>query len=379
MNNFIFENPTKVYFGRGCVREFLKAELASYGSSVMVISNPECVCSRKATEEVGMLLSALDYRSICFPFCGNLPTLDKVNEGISLVPSNDISLILAVGGNSVASLAKAISIGCVYEGSLWNDFFLHPGVLGFTPLPVAVITTGIDGSSALNGSAVLLGEKQIVKTSRDYPASNPRFAMADSAFNDSLSREELVEDGFALFTRLLLSYISLPSCGNVSDDLALSLLKGVRRDLQQLLYDTEDSTSKSNLMWSSMIAGGRLPSLGKSIDAEFMTLLLQLEADTDCTFAEASAVALPLFLRHLLPERRGKLEALSSVFSCEADDIITALIAFIDELGLPFSLRELCRDELPEPEKLIGKCGFSSCSCHRLNRNEMLEIIKECY
>lgn len=314
-----------------------------------------------------------------FPFTERLAGLDKVNEGVALVHSNDISLILAVGGNEVVDLAKAISIAGVYEGSLWNDFFVHPGVLDFPPLPVGVITAGIAGSSVLNGSAVLVGERNLVKSSRDYPSCNPRFAMAEPSFCDSLSREELIDGGFALFSRLLLSYVSMPMADNVSDDITLSLLKGVKRDLSHLLLAVSDSTYRSNLLWSSMIAGGRLPVLGKSPDNEIRTLLLQLEADTGCSFAEVSAVVLPVFLKHILPERTEKLEALSELFSCEGEDLITSLIGFIDELGLPFSLRELCRDGLPEPEKLISKCGFSSCSCHRLNRREMLEIIEECY
>ena len=36
MNNFIFENKTKVYFGRGGVREYLGCLLKKYGDMVML-------------------------------------------------------------------------------------------------------------------------------------------------------------------------------------------------------------------------------------------------------------------------------------------------------------------------------------------------------
>lgn len=35
MNNFIFENATKTYFGRGCVKEYLVNALSGYGDNVM--------------------------------------------------------------------------------------------------------------------------------------------------------------------------------------------------------------------------------------------------------------------------------------------------------------------------------------------------------
>lgn len=36
MNNFIYENKTKVYFGKGGVNEYLCCALKHYGSNVML-------------------------------------------------------------------------------------------------------------------------------------------------------------------------------------------------------------------------------------------------------------------------------------------------------------------------------------------------------
>lgn len=36
MNNFIFENATKVYFGEGCVNEYLACLLKQYGDTVLL-------------------------------------------------------------------------------------------------------------------------------------------------------------------------------------------------------------------------------------------------------------------------------------------------------------------------------------------------------
>lgn len=36
MNNFIFENSSKVYFGEGCVKEYLSSILSAYGDTVML-------------------------------------------------------------------------------------------------------------------------------------------------------------------------------------------------------------------------------------------------------------------------------------------------------------------------------------------------------
>jgi alcohol dehydrogenase YqhD (iron-dependent ADH family) len=36
MNNFVFENSTKVYFSKGCVKEYLANALSSYGNNVLL-------------------------------------------------------------------------------------------------------------------------------------------------------------------------------------------------------------------------------------------------------------------------------------------------------------------------------------------------------
>ena len=38
MNNFIFENATKVYFGKGCVKEYLSCKVKPYATVFMMRS-----------------------------------------------------------------------------------------------------------------------------------------------------------------------------------------------------------------------------------------------------------------------------------------------------------------------------------------------------
>lgn len=37
MNNFIFENSTKVFFGKGCVKEYLCCLTKAYGDTVSYV------------------------------------------------------------------------------------------------------------------------------------------------------------------------------------------------------------------------------------------------------------------------------------------------------------------------------------------------------
>ena len=54
------------------------------------------------------------------------PRLSLVHEGVKLCKEHNLGLILAVGGGSVIDSAKAIAMGAVIEGDVW-DFFLGKG------------------------------------------------------------------------------------------------------------------------------------------------------------------------------------------------------------------------------------------------------------
>lgn len=57
MNNFIFENPTKVYFGSGCVKEHLKSLVENYGSTVMLCYGGGSIKRNGIYDEVVPVLS----------------------------------------------------------------------------------------------------------------------------------------------------------------------------------------------------------------------------------------------------------------------------------------------------------------------------------
>ena len=67
------------------------------------------------------------------------PRLSLVREGIELAKREGIDLVLAIGGGSVIDSAKAIGLGTVSEGDVW-DYFIGEREPEHT-LPVAVLLT----------------------------------------------------------------------------------------------------------------------------------------------------------------------------------------------------------------------------------------------
>ncbi len=85
------------------------------------------------------------------------PTYDKVQEGARLARDNQADMILAVGGGSTMDCCKALAAR--YDGDIWEDFWAHPGVIDFDPLPLGVVVTVAGTGSECNGGAVITNEE----------------------------------------------------------------------------------------------------------------------------------------------------------------------------------------------------------------------------
>ena len=120
MNNFLFENKTKVYFDKGGVKEYLGCLLKHYGDTVMLAYGGGSIKHNGVYDEIVGILNAEDKRIVEFSGIMSNPTYAKVQEGAKLARENHIDLILAVGGGSVSDCCKVVSAQAKVDEDLWE-------------------------------------------------------------------------------------------------------------------------------------------------------------------------------------------------------------------------------------------------------------------
>lgn len=160
MNNFIFENTTKTYFGKGCVKEYLAEELSKYGNTIMLAYGGGSIKRNGIYDEIINILQSAGKNVIEFSGIMSNPTYTKVQQGAKLTKEKQVDMILAVGGGSVMDCCKAISLAAVYKGDIWEDFWERAGIINFKPLPLGVIVTVAGTGSEMNGGAVITNEEK---------------------------------------------------------------------------------------------------------------------------------------------------------------------------------------------------------------------------
>ena len=139
MENFVFENSTKAYFGKHCVGQYLPELLSHYGKKVMVAYGGGSIKRIGIYDEIMLILTEAgkDVRRI-FGHHGQ-SDLCKVLEGAKIAKEQDVDLILAVGGGSVMDCCKAVSLAAVYDGDVWTDFWAKAGVIDVKPISLGII------------------------------------------------------------------------------------------------------------------------------------------------------------------------------------------------------------------------------------------------
>lgn len=388
MNNFIYENKTKVYFGQGCVKEFLSGLLKNYDTVMMAYGQGAIKKNGIYDEILGLLMKA-GKRIVEFSGIRPNPTYEKVLEGVKLAKDNKVQIILGIGGGSVMDCAKAVSLAARYEGDAWKNFWERRGTLDFDPIPVGVIPTSAGTGSESNGAAVITNEKLKIKTGYDYPKCNPEFALLDPVYTFSIPKEQMVSGAFDSLSHIMETYFCKPDEQNVSDEIAEALMRSLIKNIRQAVKDPKDYTARSNLLWESSFSENRLIKLGKKCDRMCHLIENQVGAFTGCNYGMGVAVLYPAYCRYIYKEELPKFARFArNVWKISPDGKsqeelakagIEALDDFVREIGLPTSLRQLGVENERQLKEIAASCRFFSGNNGKMAEGEIFNIFRNCF
>ena len=387
MKNFVFENATKVYFGEGCVKEYLSCLAKKHGEKVLLAYGGGSIKKNGIYDEVTAILKDAGKEIIEFSGIMSNPTYAKVLEGAKLAKDHGADWILGIGGGSVMDCCKAVSMAAVSEKDIWDEYWAKPGVIDFDPLPLGVIVTVAGTGSECNGGAVITNEELKVKTGRDYPKCNPEFALMDPTYTYSVPVKQMVSGSFDILSHIMETYFSETDEDNVSDDISEALMRNVIRNLRAAIKNPEDYTARSNLFWDSTMAENRIIKLGKKCDFECHQMEHQLGAYTNCNHGQGLAVLHPVYYRHVYKDGLTKFVRFAeNVWQIPRDGksdeefaaaSVEALADFIKEVGLPTTLKELGIDENVDLKEIAASCNLAPGSYKKMTHAEILAIFME--
>lgn len=381
MESFVFEYATKVYFGKGTAKEYLAKALSNYGRNVMLAYGGGSIKQNGVYEELIGILK--DAGKTVTEFSGIMPnpTYTKVQEGAALAKKEKIDFILAVGGGSVIDCCKIIAAQAMIDDDLWEMEMERHQLPSVQPIPMGAIVTASGTGAEMNGGAVITNEEKKIKTG--LFSAPPRFAILDPEYTKSVPPMQVFSGAFDTLSHAMETYFGRSDMDNVSDDVALAIMRNTVVNMRRLLTDINDMQARGNLMWDSAMAENGILKVGRLTDFQVHQIEHQLGAFTDCNHGQGLAVIHPAYYRHIVKNAEEKFTRFAKiVFNVDnAKAGIDALADFIRECGLPTKMGQLKSKVEISPEvlrKVANTCNIIKCNPRELSRDEIYEILMEC-
>lgn len=380
MKEFTFTYPTRVYFGEGTAKNALKQELEKAGKTVMLAYGGGSVKRNGIYEEIMEILMQAGKEVVDFSGIMPNPMYSKVQEGAALAKERGVDLILAVGGGSVIDCCKVISAQARLSEDIWEMEYGR-GKFPAEGIPVgAVVTASGTGAETNSGAAITCEDKNWKGAILGLA---PVFAVLDPVYTASVPKIQVLSGAFDTLSHAMETYFGNSDMDNVSDDVALAIMKNTVVNMKRLLKDINDMQARGNLMWGSAMAENGILKVGRQTDFQVHQIEHQLGAFTDCNHGQGLAVIHPVYYRHIEKDAPDKFVRLAKeVFGAEtAREGIDELENVIKACGLPTRLTQLKSKVEITPEilrKVADTSNLIKCGPREVSRDEIHEILMEC-
>lgn len=386
MKDFIYSYPTKVYFGKKAAAKALPEELKKTGKTVMLAYGGGSVKRSGVYDEICGFLKEAGKEIVDFPGIMPNPTYKKVQEGAALAREKGVEFILAVGGGSVIDCCKIIAAQAVTDKDIWEmEFKEHVYPAKFLPMGAVVTASGT--GAEMNNGAVITNEDTNEKAG--VLGAHTNFAVLDPAYTMSLPAKQVISGAFDTLSHSMETHLGSPRDITLSDEIAEAVMRNVIRNIRILLKDMNNWEARSELMWASAMAENGILKIGKVTDFQAHQIEHQLGAYTDCNHGQGLAVIHPVLYRHMykdsvkqfarMAEKVWEIPAEGKQPEEMAEAGISALADFIKEIGLPSTFTEMGITDKSVLKKVSDTCNLTAGCCKKLSREEVLEILEECW
>ena len=305
MNNFVFQNPTKLLFGKDQVQEVGK-ETAKYGKNVLVVTGGGSV---KRSGLLDRVIGLLKEEGMTIHELSGIepnPRLTTVKKGIEICKSEKIDIVLAVGGGSVLDASKAICAGAVYEGDVW-DFYDRKATIQ-NALPLGTVLTLAATGSEMNGNSVVSNWETQEKVGVGSPFLYPKFSVLDPIYTYSVPEDQTVYGIVDIMAHVFEQYFSHTPNTPLQDQISESILRTVIEEAPKAIANPEDYDSRANILLAGTLALNGLITMGKVTDWATHGIEHELSAIYDIPHGGGLAILFPNWMKYVYEENVGKFK-----------------------------------------------------------------------
>ena len=247
MDNFIYDTPTRVYFGKK-EEENVGKYVAAFGAKKVLVHYGSG--SAKKSGLLDKVTAALDAEKIAWVELGGVkanPELPLVRQGIELCRKEGVDFVLAVGGGSVLDSSKAIANGVANpDVDVW-DFNLGKAQPKATLKKGCILTLSAAGSEMSN-SCVITNPADGDKRGYGSPCNRMNFAIENPELTYSVNAYQTACGIVDIAMHTIERYFCPGSDTQLTDSLAEAVIRNINRSGVECLKNPENYEARANMM-----------------------------------------------------------------------------------------------------------------------------------
>ncbi|MGK0465940.1 iron-containing alcohol dehydrogenase [Clostridium sp.] len=386
MDNFTFQNPTKIIFGKDAENQVGK-EVKKYSKKVLLHYGGGTI---KTTGLYDRVVASLEKAGVSYVELSGVkpnPRLSLVQEGIKLCRDNEIDFILAIGGGSVIDSSKAISIGVPYSGDVW-DFYLQKARIK-EALPIGTILTIPAAGSESSTGSVITNEDGFYKRAINSNLVYPKFSILNPELAFTLPKYQMACGSADIMAHLMERYFTNSQNVELTDRLIEAAMKTVINNVTTVLDQADNYDAWAEIMWTGTIAHNNLLNTGRVGDWGSHDIEHELSGIYDVAHGAGLAVIFPAWMQYVYNHDINRFAQFAvrvwnvenSFWSPEQTAVegIRRVENFFKSLGLPASLKELgiTDDRLEEMASKATKADTATVGNFiKLNKKDVYNILR---
>lgn len=301
MNDFIFHNPDKVYFGKDQMKH-LPEELLKFGKKALLVYGGGSIKKNGLYDLVTKLAAQNGITLFELSGVEPNPRHSTANKGAEICKKEGIDVVLAVGGGSTIDCAKGVAAAAVIEsGNVWD--LVSAGTWVTKALPVVAVLTNAATGSEMDVWAVISNMDTNEKIGLGGSALIPRAAFENPEYSYTLPTYQTACGAFDIFNHVLDNYYL---AGEATFDMILEMQEAVMRAVVKwtpiAMKEPENYEARANLMWASSMALNTILDAGTVHGCACHAMEHELSAYYDITHGHGLAILTPRWLEYILDE-----------------------------------------------------------------------------
>jgi alcohol dehydrogenase YqhD (iron-dependent ADH family) len=351
MLNFTFYSPTKFVFGKGEEKNIGKL-LAERGTKKVLLHY-----GGQSAEKSGLLgrvRTSLDSAGIAYVELGGVhpnPRYSLAKEGMELARKENVDLILAVGGGSVVDSSKCIAIGALYDGDVWQDFYMDKKEIT-AALPVAcILTIAAAGSEGSPGTVISNREVGIKEGVRASDLLRPVLSILNPELTMTLPAYQTACGVTDMFIHLIERYFTNTPDVNITDEMIEGLMRTILKYGKVAVEHPDDYNARAQIMWAGTLAHNNICGVGREQDWASHHIQHRIGAKYDSAHGAGLATVFPAWAKYVYKHDVPRFVRFATKVMGVDNDVfhpeevalegIARIKAYFSSIGMPTSLSEL--------------------------------------